>query len=68
MPLVFFCLQTLIKKPELTFLNSLRKTKLATLQGEFESGKVLLSVRLLVSISELYLLDSNQISVRLRFL
>lgn len=48
MLLVFFCLQMLIEKPELTFLNSLRKTKLATLQGEFESSKAQLSVRLLV--------------------
>jgi len=58
----------LIKKPDLTFLNSLRKTKLATLQAEIESSKVQLSVRLLVEISGLYLLDSNQISERLRFL
>lgn len=48
MLLVFFCLQMLIKKPELTFLNSLRKTNLATLQGESESSKVQVSVELLV--------------------
>lgn len=58
----------LIKKPELTFLNSLRKTNLAPLQGESESSTVPVSVGLLVLVSQLYLLDRNQSSERLRFL
>lgn len=67
MVLVFFCLWELIRKPDLTFLNSLRKTAFATLQSECESSKVRLSARLRVSGSGLYLLDSNQMSMRLRF-